>query len=506
MIRQGLLAATGVLLLAGLAPAETPEGAADQLAAFLDELPMIEPGFGVVVVTADNVLMNRTTGSRRQTTGAPMTPDTPIYIASQTKAYVGLLAARLHAEGVLPLDGTIADYWPEMTLPDGISAADYTLYDLISHQVPISVDLVTELEAYATTLDPEAYPALIATHGSAREVGFDYDNLGYNIYGAILEHVTGRSWQVWLDEAIFEPTGMDHTSARTTDYSLDTLAWSHIWRGDELGWQEVRPKTDGMMQAAGGLVTSTTDMGQFLQIQLRGTGPEGSGITADMVADAQTGYAQTGMEDGRNPAELPCSEYALGWNICDFEGHSLYIHGGGYTGNRTMMAFSPDLGVGIAGFSNSDNQTGWLTSRVINMYLQFLVEHENADRMRALRIEHYPERINGYLGYRHSRLAEERGEDMWGGWEWQPDTDSLAQYPGLYATDNAYLDVSVVTGPNGLELHWGDARRQLEPATSDLFSATYAAFDSPDPVRFERDDNGAIARLIWQDRIYTRDE
>jgi CubicO group peptidase (beta-lactamase class C family) len=504
MIRHGFIAATGLFLLTGQALAETPEGAARQLASFLDEMPAIEPGYGVVVVTADTVLMNRTTGQRRLATGDPLTPDTPIYIASQTKAYVGLLAARLHAEGVLPLDGMIADYWPELVLPGDVSAADYTLYDLLSHEIPISVDFLTELEAYATTVDPEAYPALIRAHGTAREPGFDYDNLGYNIYGAILEHVTGQSWQIWLDEMIFDPTGMTNTSARTSDFPLDALAWSHIWQGEDTGWHEVRPKTDGMMQSAGGLVTSTTDIGHFLQIQLRGEGPAGSGITSDMVANAHTGYALTGMEDGRNPAELPCSEYSLGWNICDFEGHTLYIHGGGYTGNRTMMAFSPDLGVGIAAFSNSDNQTGWVASRTINMYLQFLVEHENADRMRDLRINHYPERIAGYLGWRQNQEAQARAEEHWQGWDWQPDTTALNAYAGQYTTENAYLDLSILAGSDGLELHWGDARRTLEPATEDLFAATYAPFDAPETVQFGRNQSGEIINVTWQDRVYRR--
>jgi hypothetical protein len=69
--------------------------------------------------------------------------------------------------------------------------------------------------------------------------------------------------------------------------------------------------------------------------------------------------------------------------VCDFEGHTLYAHGGGYTGARTMMAFSPDLGVGIGVFSNSDNMTGWLTSRTMIQFLQFVIDHEDAGPLDA---------------------------------------------------------------------------------------------------------------------------
>jgi CubicO group peptidase (beta-lactamase class C family) len=152
--------------------AETPEGAAASLDAFLDEFPDLGPGYAVVVVTADDVLMRRVMGERRAVSGAPMTTDTPIYIASQTKAYMGLLAARLDAEGVLPLDSAISDYWPDLVLPEGVAAADWTLRDLITHQVPIENAPLTTLEAYVGHVDPADYPRLIAAYSSPRDPGF----------------------------------------------------------------------------------------------------------------------------------------------------------------------------------------------------------------------------------------------------------------------------------------------------------------------------------------------
>jgi len=510
MFRKLALAATALTLvtttLVTTAPvvADTPEAAAARLEDFLARIPDLGPGYAVVVVTEDDVILNHVQGDRRASTGAPLTTDTPIYIASQTKAFVGLLAAALDERGILALDSTIADHWPNIQFPEGVDPATYTLRDLITHDVPISVDIITTLEAYVTEVNHADYPALIAEFGEAREAGFQYDNLGYNIYGAILHSTTGKSWQDWLDEVIFDPLGMDHTSARTSDFSNDELAWSHIWQGEELGWHDVRPKTDAMMQSAGGLVISTHDMATWMQLQLRGEGPDGSGLTASMLTTAQTPYAQTHSEDRRNALELPCTGYSLGWNVCDFEGSTLHGHGGGYTGNRTMMAFVPELGVGIGVFSNSDNMTGWLTSRTVIMYLQYLTEHADAETWSTRRPEIYPQRVERYLGYRQQRQDESRNEERWGDWSWSPSAADLAEFEGRWRTGNPYLDVLVAVEGEALVARWGDYVVNLEPAQTDLFGGQRHPFDPWEDFGFARDDSGAITSMTWGEDTYTR--
>jgi len=496
-MRTLLTAATAALVLSPLAAAQTPEAAAERLEAFLGGFPDLGPGYAVVAVTADEVLLTHVQGDRRASTQAPLTADTPAYIASQTKAFMGLLAARLDAEGVLSLDSTIADHWPDVEFPEGVDPSAFTMRDLITHQVPIEADLIVTLEAYVTRIDPADYPALIAALATAREPGYDYSNLGYNIYGAILETVTGKTWQDWLDEGVLDPLGLERTSARTSDFDLDDQSWNHIWTGEQTGWFEVRPKTDAQMQSAGGMTMSPADMGVWLQMNLRGEGPEGSGLTADIVADAQTIGAEVNRE-ARNAYELPCYGYALGWNVCDFEGHEVYFHGGGYTGARTMMAVSPDLGVGIGVFSNSDNQTGWLTSRTAIMFLQFVIDHEDAERWVARRQELYPERIARLMDYRQEQLAETRADAVWQGWNWAPEASALRAFEGVYAGQALYAPVRIVAGEDGLTGAWGDLHFTLEPAAEDLFGAAEHPLDPPSPVRFERDAEGAVTAVVWE--------
>jgi len=502
---SNLVAGAALALLSPMvfAQAQTPVAAAERMQDFLFGFEDLGPGYAVVAVTADDVLLREVWGERRASTGAPLTADTPIYVASQTKAYMGLLAAQLDAQGVLSLESTLADHWPGVRFPDGVNPADWTLRDLISHQVPVSADLIVILEAYVTRIDPADYPRLIESVMTAREPGFDYDNLGYNLYGAILETVTGRTWQDWLEERVFDPLGLEHTSARTSDFELDAQSWNHIWTGAETGWFEVRPKTDAQMQSAGGITTSPTDMITWLQMNLRGEGPAGSGLTEAVVTEAHTIAAEVSRE-ARNAYELPCYGYALGWNVCDFEGHTLYAHGGGYTGARTMMAFSPDLGVGIGVFSNSDNMTGWLTSRTMIQFLQFVIDHEEADRWMQIRQEQYPQRVERLLGMRRQSVDEDRNHPAFGDWSWAPSASDLAVYEGEYVNDVMYAPVTISVVEGRLQAAWGDYRFTGAPAQTDVFGLQQHPLDEMLPLQFERDETGEVVALTYEKARFER--
>jgi CubicO group peptidase (beta-lactamase class C family) len=500
-----VLAASAAAALAPSALGQDLDAATERMNAYLDNFSgQVGPGFAVVVVTEDDVLINRVEGVRNAATGAPLTGDTPIYIASQTKAYMGLVAAALDERGILPLDTPIDTYLPDAHWPENIDPADYTLRDLLSHQVPFENGTITFLEAYVMRVDPADYADLISQYSEPREAGFQYDNLGYNVYGAILEIATGRSWQVWLDEIIFDPMGMDHTSARTSDFSLDELSWSHVWQGDELGWAEIRPKTDGMMQSAGGLVISPNDMITWLQLQLHGEAPE-AGLTASMLETAQTPWAETHQQDGRNAYEMSCTGYTLGWNVCEYQGFEVHIHGGGYTGARTMMAYSPDAGFGIAAFGNSDNMTGWWTQTAVRMFLQFLADDPDADQMVAVRQQFYADRTAQLLEYRQNAIAERNAEAYWEGWAWTPDADTLAAYQGRYMSETIPAPAMINVAGNGLEFRLGDYVSNLRPARPDLFGGTgQDPFDGADRFDFQRNEAGDIVSFTWNDETFVR--
>ena len=129
----------------------------EALGAFIDELRANEfspPGFAVVVLHGGDVVFERAYGVRDTSTGRALTLDTPIYNASTTKAYTGLLAAILHQEGTLRLDATMKDVWPQMPRVAAFDPAQIQASALLSHSAPINeggMDFRTNITGQITT-------------------------------------------------------------------------------------------------------------------------------------------------------------------------------------------------------------------------------------------------------------------------------------------------------------------------------------------------------------------
>ncbi|MGE8225299.1 MAG: serine hydrolase domain-containing protein [Stenotrophomonas sp.] len=484
-----------------LAAAASPENAAQKLATFLDGVPELGPGYAVVIVDREQQLLGYTRGQRNASTQAALSMQTPMYIASQTKSYMGLLAQVLDQQGVLRLDSTLAEHWPQLRLPEGVDPAAWTLADLLNHRVPLSADAITTLEAYIGTPDPALYPQLLQQFASKRADGFDYDNLGYNIYAAILQQRTGRSWQDWLQQAVFTPLQLQETATNTSSFDPTQLAFNHQWLGAEQGWRVVPPKPDALMHSAGGMMTSPRDLGRWLRLQL--------GATLSPQFDTRLLQAahRIGVQvdpKARNAYELPCNGYAFGWNVCDFEGHTLYIHGGSYTGARSMMAFSPGLGVGIGVFSNSDNATGWLTSRTVVQFFQYLVDHPEAASWAQIRQTAYPQRVADQLAGMRARQAKQHDDPQWQGWRWKP--DSVAGYAGAFRGEALPVTAQVTDGDEGLQLRIGALKRRLMPAAMDLFAAQDGPLDVPESLQFQRGAQGELLGFEFDGQRYVRAE
>lgn len=175
--------------------------------------------------------------------GQPGTVDhkSQFYIASQTKSFIALLAAHLDESGVLPLETTLAQVWPQLTLPAPADPARITMADLLSHQEQLKTDTLNFLTAYVRAVPAADYPAMLARYTEVRPGGFRYANIGDLIYGAALEARTGRTWQEWLQQEVLRPLRLDSVYSRSSQAPAGRLTWNHRWDGH--AWIAYPPQT-----------------------------------------------------------------------------------------------------------------------------------------------------------------------------------------------------------------------------------------------------------------------
>jgi len=155
-------------------------------------------------------------------TGTAATPDTVYGLASVSKVFVGLAIARAIELGFeLDLDADVNEYldWdPPLAHPD-FPDTPITLRQLVQHRSGIVADGPDDYDTYpkpdpTTTLDgflsqflaqPESWTA--EAPGEAEE----YSNIGTALAARVVEAVVEQPFEVFCNEEVFEPLGMDDT-------------------------------------------------------------------------------------------------------------------------------------------------------------------------------------------------------------------------------------------------------------------------------------------------------
>lgn len=482
----------------------------------LEEQPDFAPGYMVVVATADGRTWARTGGTLRAGEDIPAQATSEFYIASMTKAYMGLLAAQLDLEGILSLDSTLADHWPDLHMPGDVPASEITLRDLITHQIPIEVGQITGIEANFRDIPAAEYPYYIETYGVPRDPGFQYDNLGYNIYGAILEVETGKNWRDWLNDVIFEPNGMTGTSGRVSDFDPDTIAWGHqldtgiapVWPSAD-GWYLIHPKTDGMMQSAGGLMTNAPDFATWIRMNLT---HEAEGISPAAFEEAQTQRVEV-EGDGHGFSD---EGYAYGWNNAILiysrndesidipEPEQLLQHGGGYTGYTSLITFAPDLGIGIAVAFNTDGAINFAALEISKQLFELAVNLPGTAEAGMARADFYGQVSNQFRDMRVNRMATALEDERWGAGDWTPDTAVLDSFTGRYDSDGWIPYVEITRDGDFLRAQSFDAYRYVVPMSEDIFGGYSDGANPPEYLHFLRNESGAVTGLQWDDDTFVR--
>jgi CubicO group peptidase (beta-lactamase class C family) len=314
------------LLLAVLAPA--PANASPGLdAATIDRLASGTglPGLSVAVTKDDHVVL--AAGYGHDSTGAPMTSQTPMRLASVGKSITSMAVLTLVDAGRIRLDDPVAEQLPEFRLADprGSRITVRQLLNQTSGMADPNADI-------ARTRDAGSLRELVAaldTATLADEPGrkFRYHNPNYSVAARLVEVASGRSFEDYLREAVFAPLGMTGSSVghgRAADGYVDAYG---VW--------VTRPE---LAHFSGDSVLSTADdMARWLVAQ-QGRGPRV--VSAEGLRTMHTPPA-----DG---------DYAMGWGVDRPEvGAPRLSHSGNLFTYTAAQAIVPDTGYGFAVMTNS---------------------------------------------------------------------------------------------------------------------------------------------------------
>lgn len=292
------------------------------------------PGVAVAIVKEDRIVYLKGYG-QADPSGRPVTPQTPFIIGSISKPFTALAILQLVEAGKVQLDAPVQRYLPWFRLADPAAAAQITVRMLIDQTsgLPQSPTLVTwNWPDYPDAL--ERHVRLLADTRPSFPPGqsFAYSNANYVTLGAIIQAVSGMSYEDYVREHIFKPLDMRHSFVSQDEAIRDGMAMGHRWW---FGYPI--PATLPYNRAnlpAGFIICSAEDMAHFLIAQLNGGRyQDKSVLSPEGIALMQT--------------EPPPGTYGMGWESLRIDGRRLINHDGG-TANFQCSAFiDPEASTGV---------------------------------------------------------------------------------------------------------------------------------------------------------------
>ena len=262
-------------------------------------------GAVTVVVTKDRIAHLETTGLADVASKRPMTPDTMFWIASMTKPVTGVAILMLQDEGKLKVTDPVAKYLPEfadLKTPSG-KLANLTITQILTHTSGLG-EAPGPAAQQAKTLADLVPIWLAAPMQYEPGERWRYTQSGINAASRIVEVVSGVTFDVFLQQRLFDPLGMKSTTFYLTDEQRARLATAYAKNKETRALEAVPPRTDfgprnRPPQGNGGLYSTARDYARFAQMLLNGGVFERKRYLSDaalkLLTTPQTGTLPTGF-------------------------------------------------------------------------------------------------------------------------------------------------------------------------------------------------------------------
>lgn len=335
------------------------------------------PGLSVAIVKDGETILSRGFGTLQAGQAQKVNQDTLFAIASNTKAFTAAALAILVDEGKLAWDDHVSKYLPWLELSDPLVTADLRVRDLLCHRSGLGT-FSGDLLWWQTTYTPRQVLERVKQLKPAGpfRAHYGYSNLMFLAAGEVIREVSGQSWSDFVSTRLLQPSNMQRTI--TSTLQLDTrqnYAMPHKTHPD-LSSEPLPWVNWDSMVAAGGIISSASDMSNWMKIQLaRGKLDSGDSTKDQLFSRKQSHemwHPQTIIPvTASASSSSQYRAYGLGWSLRDYEGHKVVGHGGGYDGMYSRVQLVPEENLGVVVLTNSmTSVTGAITDAVLRNYLR----------------------------------------------------------------------------------------------------------------------------------------
>jgi CubicO group peptidase (beta-lactamase class C family) len=213
---------------------------------------------GVVLVgRGDSIVWQRGYGEADQERHIRNGPSTAFDIGSVTKQFTAAAVLALEQDGKLTVHDPLGKYFPQAPA----DKRNITLHQMLTHTAGLREYSGPDEQwlSKENFLQQELRSKLVFAPGSS----YQYSNVGYSLLAAVIEQVSGLSYEQYLRQRLFQPAGLTSTGYQLAAWPDSAVAVGYV-RGRRWGKPTEKGNfRDGPtwnLRGNGGVLSTAQDM------------------------------------------------------------------------------------------------------------------------------------------------------------------------------------------------------------------------------------------------------
>ena len=380
------------------------------------------PGVAVGIVKDNKLIYKKGFGYTGIDKKQKVTPETIFAIGSNTKSFTGTVLGILVDEGKLDWDKPVKEYMPSFSLSDEYASNHSTIVDLLSHRTGLPTHDALISNTKLSRAEIMTHIPYLDMNKELREA-WQYNNLMYLASGCLVEELSGKTWEEYVQDVIFTPLDMTSSnfSVYTTQKQSDNYALPY-----QVKYGKVKSVLFADIDAiapAGAINSNVIDMSKWIILHNNKGQYNGKQVISEKsLKQIHTPHMHSEKLIRLNP-DQPLFSYGLGLAISVYQDIPYLMHSGTIDGFHALMIMVPQEKVGVIVLTNG--QTYIADVLAYNIFERLLgLEHRDWNKkMRNLQ-DAKEKGLTGYL----KKLEEERILDT-------TPSHNLGDYVGTYKND-----------------------------------------------------------------------
>lgn len=355
-----------------LARSQSSKGKSSLSEAFIKKLPHLMewanvPGLAIATLKDGEPAWSRGFGLAKSGELSGVGSDTLFGAASLSKPVFAYAIFRMLDEKLIDLDRPLVEYLPNEDLPTGENAKLLTARHVLSHSSGLQNWRFARTDKLEFAFKPGE--------------GFQYSGEGFYYLSRVLEKLTDRGFEEYMQERVLRPLGMTNSTYLWSTAAEQKMSWGHngrmrpievfnaqrgrqmltlaeqwkkpvsTWRHEDVVRAQAETNKDALTfpnfllpNCAGSLITSVDQYSLFLSRLLR---PHGDHLDVSSASRREMFRAQTRINSAIS--------WGLGVGLEKYAGRDLFWHWGDNGSFKAFMMGDISNGNGLVVFTNGQN-------------------------------------------------------------------------------------------------------------------------------------------------------